>query len=172
LIQSEQNLQVKKEAIFIPIILFLLVMLLSSWINSLETAIDTEQVIVYIGYFVLFYLVINFVEKENQFNQFILLLILTSTFIALYIILHYYGIITYLHDFGPVISPIGQKNWTSNYISLIFFILFAFFLLETVRTKKIIYFWCLLVQYTALMICQSRGILDKHYLQYHHWYIF
>jgi len=101
---------------------------------------------------------INFVDNEEQFNQFILLLFLTSTFIALYIMLHYYGIIAYLHDFGPIISPIGQKNWTSNYISLIFFILFVFFLLENNRNIKIIYFISLLFQYTALMICQSRGI--------------
>jgi|LDZT01.1.fsa_nt_gi O-antigen ligase/Tfp pilus assembly protein PilF len=157
-INPNHKIQINYSNIYIPIIFFLLAILLSNWINSPDIPVDIEQVVIFIGYFVLFFLIINIVDKEKHFKQHILLLIFTSTFIALYIILHYYGIITYLHDFGPIISPIGQKNWTSNYISLIFFILFVFFLLENNMNKKLLYFVCLLVQYTALMICQSRGI--------------
>jgi len=74
LIKPGQILPVRITKIYLPIILFILAMLISNWINSTEIPIDLEQVVIYANYFILFFLMINFVDNEEQFNQFILLL--------------------------------------------------------------------------------------------------
>jgi O-antigen ligase len=77
--------------------------------------------------------------------------------VALFAIPHYYGLDPYLKDIPQLISTIGQKNWVSNYLAMIFPIVFAYFLLEE-NKKKIIYYLLLSILYTILIICQSRGI--------------
>jgi len=72
--------------------------------------------------------------------------------------MQYYGFDPYLSDLHNLTSTIGQKNWISNYLAMIFPIGFSYFLLEQIKKNKIIYFFLLSILYTTLMICQSRGI--------------
>jgi O-antigen ligase len=72
--------------------------------------------------------------------------------------IQYYGLDPYLRELGDLTSTIGQKNWISNYLTLIFPIAITFFLLEKIKKDKIIYFVLLSIIYTTLIICQSRGI--------------
>jgi len=82
----------------------------------------------------------------------------SSSLVALYTLLQYYGFDPYYGYLSQLTSTIGQKNWLSNYLALIFPITFSFFLLETNRRYKIILFLLLTILYTALIIGQSRGI--------------
>jgi len=141
----------------LPISLFILALTLSLFISN-HFYPSLSDYLLFLVYFILYFLVINNVESENEFDLFLKIFIITSFIVSMYTILHYYGLIPYLREFGPVVSPIGQKNWTSNYIALIFFIVFSFFLLEPLKKNKILYFLMLTINYIAWMICQSRGI--------------
>jgi tetratricopeptide (TPR) repeat protein len=143
----------------IAISLFVLVIIISLFRSNYFYS-SLNDYLLFLAYFIIYFLVINNVENENEneFNSFLKIFFITSSIVSMYIILHYYGLIPYLKEFGPVVSPIGQKNWASNYIALIFFIVFSFFLLEPLKKNKILYFLLLTINYIALMICQSRGI--------------
>ena len=141
----------------LPVSLFILALTISLFIsNSFYPSLS--DYLLFLAYFILYFLVINNVKSEHEFDSFLKIFFITSFIVSIYVILHYYGLIPYLKEFGPVVSPIGQKNWTSNYIALIFFIIFSFSLLEPIKKNKISYYLLLTVNYIALMICQSRGI--------------
>ena len=141
----------------LPISLFIILLAVSLFISNYFYP-SLSDCLLFLAYFILYFLVINNVENENEFDSFLKIFFITSFIVSMYTILHYYGLIPYLREFGPVVSPIGQKNWTSNYIALIFFIIFSFFLLEPLKKNKILYFLMLTINYIAWMICQSRGI--------------
>jgi len=147
----------KKCKIDLPIFLFILIMS-GSLLISEYLLISVRDYIVFISYFILYFLIKDTVESKNEFNSFIRLFFITSLFVSIYTLLHYYGIISYLREFGPVISTLGQKNWTSNYLALIFPLMFLYLLLEKSKRKKIFYFISLSIIYATLVICQSRGI--------------
>ena len=153
----EKEFKWKKNKFNLSIFLFILMISMSLFItNSIN--ISLNDYIIFLSYFILYFLVINNIENENIFYSLTRLFFITSLLVALYTLFHYYGFISYLKEFGPVISTIGQKNWTSNYLALIFPIMFSYFLLEKSKRKKIFYFVALSIVYATLMICQSRGI--------------
>jgi len=145
------------DKINIPTYLFILVMTISLFRTNYFYP-GFNDYLIFLAYFILYFLIINNIKNESGFDLFLKLFFVTSTLISIYTILHYYGLIPYLREFGPVVSLIGQKNWTSNYIGLIFPLIFSFFLIEEIRKIKIIYFIILSISYITLMICQSRGI--------------
>ena len=154
---KEKSVTYKKIKINLPILLLIILMGLSFSKNG-SLAIGSCDFIIFLMYVILYFIIINNLQKEFQFNSFIKLFFFTSSFVALYNFLHYYNLISYLQEYGLVISPIGQKNWTSNYLALIFPLMFCFFLLEKDKKNKNIYFLLLSIIYANLMICQSRGI--------------
>ena len=125
----------------LPVSLFILALTISLFIsNSFYPSLS--DYLLFLAYFILYFLVINNVKSEHEFDSFLKIFFITSFIVSIYVILHYYGLIPYLKEFGPVVSPIGQKNWTSNYIALIFFIIFSFSLLEPIKKNKISYYLC------------------------------
>ncbi len=153
----DQKIIWKKSKTNLYIFLFILIMSISLLISK-HTIVSFREYIIFISYFFIYFLTLNNIGNRKEFDSFIILFFITSSLVALYTILHYYGFIPYLKEFGPVISTIGQKNWTSNYLALIFPIMFSYFLLEKLKRKKIFYFVALSIVYATLMICQSRGI--------------
>ena len=147
----------KKSEIDLYIFLFILIINLSLLISGYKM-ISLKDYLIFLSYFFIYFLIINNIEDKRQFNSFIHLFFISSFIISVYTLLHYYGFIFYLKEFGPVISTIGQKNWISNYLALIFPIIFSFFLIEEIKRKKLFYYLLLSVLYTTLLICQSRGI--------------
>jgi len=154
---KEKSVTYKKIKIKFPILLLIILIGLSFSKNG-SLVIGSRDFIIFLMYFILYFLVINNLQDEFQFKSFIKLFFFTSSFVALYNFLHYYNLISYLQEYGLVISPIGQKNWTSNYLALIFPLMFCFFLLEKDKKNKNTYFLLLSIIYANLMICQSRGI--------------
>jgi O-antigen ligase/Tfp pilus assembly protein PilF len=153
----EDNITFKRNKIPLPLVL-LIVIVIFSFIKNGFLMSSLHDFAIFLAYFILYFLIINNLKNEYQFKSFIQIFFLTSFIIALYTILHYYNFISYLQEYAQVASLIGQKNWISNYIALIFPLLFCFYLLEKIKKKKIIYFISLSFLYTTLIICQSRGI--------------
>jgi len=94
----------------------------------------------------------------EQLNSLIKLFFIVSSIIALYTIIQYYGLDPYLNELNAFTSTIGQKNFVSNYLGLIFPLSFFYFLLQRTKRNKIFFFVLTSIIYTTLMICQSRGI--------------
>jgi len=146
----------QKTKLDLPIILFALVILLSLFISETKR-VSLNDFIIFFSYILIFFLITNNLNKKTDFNSFIHLFFIISSLVSIYTIMQYYGFDPYLSDLHSLTSTIGQKNWISNYLAMIFPVLFSYFLSKKTR-KKIIYFFLLSILYTTLMICQSRGI--------------
>lgn len=146
----------EKNSLNFPFLLLVSLMTISL-VRSEYFAVSFKEYIIFLSYFILFFLVINNIKQKQQFDIFIKLFFFTSFVVALFALLHYYGLDPYLKDIPQLISTIGQKNWVSNYLAMIFPILFSYFLLEK-NNSKIIYYLLLSLLYTILIIFQSRGI--------------
>ena len=150
------NLSWKRNKINLPIFLFIFLMTISL-LNSQTILVSLRDYIIWISYFFIYFLLINNIDSE-QINSFIKLFFITSFIVAIYTLIQYYGLDPYLKETNILTSTLGQKNWISNYLSMIFPLIFTFFLLEGIKKNKIVYFLLLSMIYTTLMICQSRGI--------------
>jgi len=153
----EENITFKRNKIPLPLVLLILIVVFSFIKNGFLMS-SLHDGIIFLAYSILYFLIIKNIKNQYQFKSFIQIFFLTSFIIALYTILHYYNFISYLQEYGSVASLIGQKNWISNYLALVFPLMLCFYLLEKIKKKKIIYFIALSFLYAAIMICQSRGI--------------
>ena len=145
-----------KNSLNLPFLLLIGVMTLSL-LRSEHFAVSLKDYVIFLSYFILYFLVINNIKQKQQFDIFIQLFFFTSFVVALFALLHYYGLDPYLKDIPQLISTIGQKNWVSNYLATVFPIIFTYFLLAEDK-KKIVYYLLLSILYTVLIIFQSRGI--------------
>jgi O-antigen ligase/Tfp pilus assembly protein PilF len=153
----EEKITFNRNKTPLPLVLLILIVVFSFIKNGFLMS-SLHDFTIFLAYFILYFLIINNLKNEYQFKSFIQIFFLTSFIIALYTILHYYNFISYLQEYDKIASLIGQRNWTSNYLALIFPLMFCFYLLEKIKRKKIIYFIALSFLYTAIIICQSRGI--------------
>jgi len=147
----------KKTRLNFPILLFVLLMSVSL-LRSQFFMVSLNDYIIFLFYFFIYFLIINNINDKAQFNSLIKLIFIISIIIAIYAIMQYYGFDPFLKELSAITSTMGQKNWISNYLALIFPIVFSYFLLEKIKKNKIIYYLLLSILYTTLMICQSRGI--------------
>jgi len=152
---GEYSLQ--KTKLDLHLILFTLVLVLSLFISETNT-VSLNDFIIFFSYILIFFLITNNLNKKANFNSFIHIFFIISSLVSIYTFVQYYGIDPYLSDLNSLTSTIGQKNWISNYLAMIFPVIFSFFLLEKSKKNKIIYFFLLSILYVTLMICQSRGI--------------
>jgi len=146
-----------KNRLNLPISLFILIMSISL-LRSETVIISLKDYIIYLSYFIIYFLIINNIKNIKQFNSFIKLFFAISLIVAIYTLIQYYGLDPYLKELNTLTSTIGQKNFVSNYLGLIFPLIFSFFLLQRTKKNKILFFVLLSIIYTNLMICQSRGI--------------
>ena len=146
-----------KSKVDVPISLFILIMTISL-LRSDFFRISINDYLTFLFYFILYFLVRNNLPDKVELKLFIQIFFLTSFIISLYTLMQYYGYDPYLKGLPYLSSTIGQKNWISNYLSMIFPIIFSYFLLEKLKKNKIIYYFLLSIIYATLMICQSRGI--------------
>ena len=141
----------------LPIFLFMLIMSISL-LESKFFITSLRDYLIFLSYFLIYFLIINNIENNHQFYAFVKLFFIVSFIVSSYTIMQYYGLDPYLRELGGLTSTIGQKNLISNYLALIFPLVFSFFLLEEIKKNKIFFFLLLSIIYTVLMICQSRGI--------------
>ena len=163
---NNTGLEINITNLNLPIFLFVLIMTISL-LNTNNLVLSLREYIVFLLYIILFFLIIGNVNSEWQFNVFIKILFLTSTIISIFVLMHYYGVDpTYLKAYSGIISPIGNKNLISNYLATIFPVLFSYYLLEDRIKNKVIYYLILLICYTTLIICQTRGIWISIFLTF------
>jgi O-antigen ligase/Tfp pilus assembly protein PilF len=151
---NEEKIKWVKSSLNLPILLFILIMSISLF-ESEFLIISLRDYVIFLSYFLIFFLVLNNIENEEEFYSFIKIFYIITFIISIYTIIQYYGLDPY---FNGLTSTIGQKNLISNYLASIFPIVFIFFLLEPIKKNRIFLFLLLSILYTTLMICQSRGI--------------
>jgi len=154
---NTEKYSLQKTKLDLPLILFTLLLVLSLFISETKT-VSFQEFIIFFYYILIFFLITNNLNKKTDFNSFIHLFFIISSLVSIYTIMQYYGFDPYLSDLHSLTSTIGQKNWISNYLAMIFPVVFSYFLLEQTKKNKIIYFFLLSILYITLMICQSRGI--------------
>ncbi len=152
-----EKYSVWKIKLVLPVILFVLVLILSVFMSETKT-VSLDDFIIFFSYILIFFLITNNLDKQAYFNSFFHLFFIISSLVSIYTIMQYYGIDPYLSDLHSLTSTIGQKNWISNYLAMIFPLVLSYFLLEQTKKNRILYFLLLSILYTTLMICQSRGI--------------
>jgi len=141
----------------ILIFLFILIMAISLLRNEI-IFVGLKDFINILAYFLLFFLIINCVYNKKQFLSFLKLYFIIACLVALYTFIQYYGFDPFFKEFNGLTSTLGQKNWISNYIAMIFPVIISFFLLKNDKKIKLIYYLLLSFLYANFMICQSRGI--------------
>ncbi len=156
-ILSSEKITWTKSNLNLPLCFFAAVLTISLFIGN-NIAVSLTDYLHFISYTIIFFVALNFVKSEKEFNALIKIFFITSFFISLYTLIQYYGLDPYYGHLGKLTSTIGQKNWISNYLAMIFPIGFSYFLLENKKNIKYIYLTLLAVLYTTLLICQSRGI--------------
>ncbi len=142
---------------FYFLFLIFLFYLSTSLIYSSNRVISLRFLFIFSCYIFLFLLVIN-LQIKNKTILLMNVFIVSALFVSIYTIFHYYGLIQYLAEYGPVFSPIGQKNWTSNFLSLVLPSSFVLYLISNKNKEKYFYAFAIIVNYIAILICQSRGI--------------
>ena len=153
-----ESIALSRDQLSLLLIIFFLYLSLSLLYSS-SRLLSLKFLFLFFCYISLSLLAINL--TVNNKNELIIKIFIISAFlISSYTILHYYGLIRYFAEFGPIFSPIGQKNWTSNFLALVLPSTFAFYLLEEAENKFKRYFYAIttIIIYTTILICQSRGI--------------
>jgi len=133
---NTEKYSVQKTKLDLPVILFVLVLILSVFMSETKT-VSLNDFMIFFSYILIFFIITNNLDKKANFNSFIHLFFIISFLVSIYTIMQYYGFDPYLSDLHSLTSTIGQKNWISNYLSMIFPVMFFYFLLE--QTKKIEY---------------------------------
>jgi len=156
-ILSTENISWTKSKLNMPLYLFTAILTISLFLGN-NIAVSLGDYLNFIPYIILFFITLNFIKSEKELNSLIKVLFVTSLIVSLYTIIQYYGLDPYYGYLGKLTSTIGQKNWISNYLAMIFPIGFSYFLLEDNKKLKLYSFMFLSILYTTLLICQSRGI--------------
>lgn len=154
---NTEKYSLQKTKLDLLLVLFTLALILSLFISE-TNVVSLQEFIIFLSYILIFFLIIDNLNKKADFNSFIHLFFIISSLVSIYTIIQYYGLDPYLSDLHSLTSTIGQKNMISNYLAMIFPVVFSYFLLEQSKKNRILYFFLLSILYTTLMICQSRGI--------------
>jgi len=154
---SSEGVTWNKNKLNLPIYFFILILSFSLMISNV-IEVSFGDYIIFISYIILYFIVVNATHQKKEFNSFIQIFSITSFLVSIYALIQYYGLDPYFYELGQITSTIGQKNWISNYLAIIFPVIFSYFLLQNERKNKLIYYLLLSILYTTLMICQSRGI--------------
>ena len=141
----------------LPIYLFIIILSLSLLISN-AIRVSFGDYLIFISYIILYFIVINVINQKKEFDSFIKIFFITSFLVSIYVLIQYYGFDPYFTDLKRITSTVGQKNWISNYLAIIFPVIFSYFLLEKRRKNQLIYYLLLSILYITLLICQSRGI--------------
>jgi len=150
--------RIKRNNLYKYILLYSILLIISI-LRSGNLIVSTNEATILFSYILIFFIITNYIQSEHKAKKVLIVFIVTASILSVYTILHYYGIITYLQEYSSVASLIGQKNWISNYLALAFPLALVFFMLEKNNRKtKYLLFFVVIIFYTCLMICQSRGV--------------
>jgi O-antigen ligase/Tfp pilus assembly protein PilF len=154
---SSEKIIFIKSKLYLPICFFTALLTVSLFLGN-NIAVSLGDYLNFISYIILFFIALNFIKSEKDFNSLIRVFFVTSFLVSFYAIIQYYGFDPYYKHLGKLTSTIGQKNWISNYLAMLFPVGFSYFLLEDSKRIKLSHFLYLSILFVSLLICQSRGI--------------
>lgn len=162
----EHSYSFMKTEVNLPILFFLLV-IISSAFRFLNLRGSIDDIFLYLTYFLIFWLVINYFETFKEINLFLNLIIFCTGVLSLY------GIYQYLIGFKSVaqfaliegikISPdrvfaiFTSPNSLAALILLVFPISYAYLLYEKNRFKRVLFLVSIVLMLTCLFLTFSRG---------------
>ena len=140
-----------------PILLFILIAVLSILVNN-SFWVSLKYFINLLSLFLIYFFIINNIKTKDIFSFCLIIFFITASFVSLYLLIQYYGLDPFLSDTKRLTSTLGNKNYVSGYLALIFPIAFSFFLIESKKRKKIFFEIILLIIYTGIIVCHTRAI--------------
>jgi len=152
LVSGRKIVLVQDNVLFLFLLFF--IYLSFSLFYSASRLLSFRSLLLFSSYLFLSQIIVHRKSKEKA-EQIISAFVLSALLIAIYTILHYYGVVSYLAEFGPVFSPVGRKGWTAIFLSLVLPTTIALFFLENGKMKKHFYFATTVIIYTGILICIS-----------------
>jgi O-antigen ligase/Tfp pilus assembly protein PilF len=144
-------------SIHLPILIFILLASLSILLNN-TYSVSLKDFIYFLSYFLIYFFIINNIKTKETFNFCLVVFFIAASLISLYLLIQYYGLDPFLSDTKRLTSTLGNRNYVSGYLALIFPIVFSLFLIESKKRNKIFFEIVLLIIYTGIIVCHTRAI--------------
>ncbi|HAJ32592.1 MAG TPA: hypothetical protein DCK79_04385 [Candidatus Atribacteria bacterium] len=157
IIVKEEKLVYSTNSLTFPILLFILIAALSIFITN-SFWVSLKNIIYFLSYFLIYFFIINNIKSKDSLNFCLIIFFSCASLISLYLLIQYYGLDPFLSDTKRLTSTLGNRNYVSGYLALIFPIAFSFFLMESKKRNKIFYEIILLIIYTGIIVCHTRAI--------------
>jgi len=154
---KEEKIKYSRNYLNLPILLFVFFAAISILMNN-SLLISQQNFIIFLSYFFIYFLVANNIRTKETFNFSLKLFFITASLTSLYLMIQYYGFDPFLSDISRLTSTLGNRNYVSGYLALIFPVAFSLFLIESKKRKKLFYIAVLLIIYTGIIICHTRAI--------------
>ena len=157
LIIKEEKFIYSVNSLNFPILLFILIAVLSILVNN-SFWVSLKYFINLLSPFLIYFFIINNIKTKDIFSFCLIIFFITASFVSIYLLIQYYGLDPFLSDTKRLTSTLGNRNYVSGYLALIFPIAFSFFLIESKKRNKIFYETILLIIYTGIIVCHTRAI--------------
>ena len=154
---KEEKLEYSTNSLNFLILLFILIATLSIFITN-SFWVTSKIFLNLLSFCLIYFLIINNIKNKNSLYFCLIVFFSAASLISIYLLIQYYGLDPFLSDTERLTSTLGNRNYVSGYLALIFPIAFSFFLTETKKRKKFFYVAVLLITYTAIIICHTRAI--------------
>ena len=154
---KEEKIKCSRNFLNLYILLFILFAAISIILNN-SLLISQRDFLVFLSYFLIYFLVRNNIKTKETLKFSLKLFFITVSLMSLYLIIQYYGFDPFLSDISRLTSTLGNRNYVSGYLALVFPVTLSLFLIESKKRNKILYIAVLLITYTAIIICHTRAI--------------
>ena len=155
---SERDIKIKTTILDIPILSFFFVFVIASFNSSYiyTTLMEFTRLLTLV---VIFYIVINFIDKEREIKRLLNAILVTGTGIALFGILQYLGVIDRSWWAVPkfLSATYVNHNHFAGLMELCIPVCVGMMLSEKELGKKSLYIYAFLIMCIALLLSLSRG---------------
>jgi O-antigen ligase len=141
-----------------PIALFMAVSLLATFIGMVMGRVGVATGLFFnlkiFEYFVVFFMVVNYVREEKELKTFVILILLVALMVNLYAL---YQVPTGMRVSAPFEGEFGEPNTLGGYLLIIISLTLALFLLRSFGRRTNLLIPLLVLSGAVLMFTQSRG---------------
>jgi len=141
-----------------PIALFMAVSLLATFIGMVSGRVGVATGLFFnlkmFEYFVIFFMVVNYVREEKDIKTFVILILLVAFLVNLYAL---YQVPSGARVTAPFEGELGEPNTLGGYLLIIISVSLALFLLRAFGSRTNLLIPLLVLSGVILMFTQSRG---------------
>jgi O-antigen ligase len=141
-----------------PIGLFMAVSLLTTFIGMVMGRVGVATGFLFnlkiFEYFVVYFMVVNYVREEKELKTFVVLILLVALMVNLYAL---YQVPTGMRVSAPFEGEFGEPNTLGGYLLIIISLTLALFLLRSFGQRTNLLIPLLVLSVAVLMFTQSRG---------------